>query len=56
MVGRLRAALDGLAWEAVFVDDDSPDGTAAAVRAIAGAQTHASAASAASAGGAWPAR
>ena len=37
MVGRLRAALDGLAWEAVFVDDDSPDGTAAAVRAIAGA-------------------
>jgi len=35
MVERLRLALAGLAWEAVFVDDDSPDGTAAAVRAIA---------------------
>jgi len=35
MVARLRLALAGLAWEAVFVDDDSPDGTAAAVRAIA---------------------
>jgi len=35
LVARLTAALDGLAWEAVFVDDDSPDGTAAAARAIA---------------------
>ena len=35
MVQRLGAALAGLVWEAVFVDDDSPDGTAAAVRAIA---------------------
>jgi dolichol-phosphate mannosyltransferase len=34
LVERLRAALDGIAWEAVFVDDDSPDGTAAAVRAV----------------------
>ena len=37
MVARLRLALAGIAWEAVFVDDDSPDGTAAAVRAIAAA-------------------
>jgi dolichol-phosphate mannosyltransferase len=35
LVARLDAALAGIAWEAVFVDDDSPDGTAAAVRAIA---------------------
>ncbi|MGG5808482.1 glycosyltransferase [Falsiroseomonas sp. CW058] len=36
MVARLDAALAGLDWEAVFVDDDSPDGTAAAAREIAG--------------------
>ncbi|WP_270937547.1 glycosyltransferase [Falsiroseomonas oryzae] len=35
LVERLDVALADLAWEAVFVDDDSPDGTAAAVRAIA---------------------
>ena len=34
MVARLRAALDGIAWEAVFVDDDSTDGTRDAVAAI----------------------
>jgi dolichol-phosphate mannosyltransferase len=28
VVFRLTDALDGLAWEAIFVDDDSPDGTA----------------------------
>jgi dolichol-phosphate mannosyltransferase len=33
LIARLAAALDGIAWEVVFVDDDSPDGTAAAVRA-----------------------
>ena len=35
LVARLEAALAGIAWEAVFVDDNSPDGTAAAARAIA---------------------
>ena len=35
MVASLDHALDGVAWEVVFVDDDSPDGTAAAARAIA---------------------
>ncbi|MEO8243128.1 MAG: polyprenol monophosphomannose synthase [bacterium] len=34
MVALLTKALQGRAWEAVFVDDDSPDGTADAVRAI----------------------
>jgi dolichol-phosphate mannosyltransferase len=35
MVKRLDAALRGIAWEVVFVDDDSPDGTTARVRQIA---------------------
>ena len=35
LVARLDAALAGIAWEAVFVDDDSPDGTAAEARRIA---------------------
>ncbi len=35
MVARLEAALAGIAWEAIFVDDDSPDGTAARAKAIA---------------------
>ncbi|TPG55465.1 glycosyltransferase family 2 protein [Roseomonas nepalensis] len=35
MVARLEAALRGIAWEVVFVDDDSPDGTIGEVRAIA---------------------
>lgn len=35
LVARLVDALAGIAWEAVFVDDDSPDGTADVVRALA---------------------
>ncbi len=34
MVAALDRALDGLAWEAIFVDDDSTDGTAALLRQI----------------------
>jgi hypothetical protein len=36
IVQRLNRALAGIAWEAVFVDDDSADGTADAVRARPG--------------------
>ncbi len=39
MVARLQKTLAGIAWEAVFVDDDSPDGTADVVRDIAAADT-----------------
>jgi dolichol-phosphate mannosyltransferase len=35
MIARLDAALAGVSWEAIFVDDDSPDGTSAAVRRAA---------------------
>jgi dolichol-phosphate mannosyltransferase len=35
MAERLDAALPGVAWEAIFVDDDSPDGTAAIARGLA---------------------
>lgn len=35
LVARLDVALAGHGWEAIFVDDDSPDGTANAARAIA---------------------
>jgi dolichol-phosphate mannosyltransferase len=34
LVNRLRSVLTGVSWEVVFVDDDSPDGTAAEVLAI----------------------
>lgn len=34
VVERLAAALNGTAWEVVFVDDDSPDGTAEVARDI----------------------
>ena len=35
VVERLHAVLDGVRWQAIFVDDNSPDGTAEAVKAIA---------------------
>ncbi|MBA4048837.1 MAG: dolichol monophosphate mannose synthase, partial [Sphingomonas sp.] len=35
LIALLEIALAGLAWEAIFVDDDSPDGTADAARALA---------------------
>ncbi len=34
VIRRLRNVLTGISWEAIFVDDDSPDGTARIVRAI----------------------
>ena len=37
MVARLDAALAGVGWEAIFVDDDSSDGTAGEVRRLAAA-------------------
>ncbi len=35
LVRRLDVALEGVGWEAVFVDDNSPDGTADVAKAIA---------------------
>ena len=35
LVALLEAALEGRAWEAIFVDDNSPDGTADVAREIA---------------------
>ena len=32
LIARLSTVLDGLSWEIVFVDDDSPDGTASLIR------------------------
>ncbi len=34
VVQRLNRVLAGISWEAIFVDDDSPDGTAELVRAL----------------------
>lgn len=35
LVERLHVVLDGIAWEVLYVDDDSPDGTSASVRDLA---------------------
>ncbi len=40
VVQRLNRVLAGIAWEAIFVDDDSPDGTADVVRALSRTQTN----------------
>ncbi len=40
LVARLEAALAGIFWEALFVDDDSPDGTAQLVATIGSKKSH----------------
>ncbi|WP_415459004.1 polyprenol monophosphomannose synthase [Acetobacter orientalis] len=40
LVNALHAALDGRAWEVIFVDDNSPDGTIKAVRQLAARDPH----------------
>src|ERR1700761_3109928 len=35
LLAKLEPALQGVVWQVIFVDDDSPDGTAAVVKAIA---------------------
>jgi dolichol-phosphate mannosyltransferase len=35
LLAKLEAALSGIAWQVIVVDDDSPDGTAETVKAIA---------------------
>ncbi|HEY3779059.1 MAG TPA: glycosyltransferase family 2 protein [Rhizomicrobium sp.] len=35
IVARLERVLSGIAWEVIFVDDDSPDGTAQTVKSLA---------------------
>jgi dolichol-phosphate mannosyltransferase len=40
LVRRLGVALDGVAWEAIFVDDNSPDGTWETAKAVAARDPH----------------
>src|SRR6201999_163070 len=35
LVAKFEAALKGIAWQVIFVDDNSPDGTAEEVKAVA---------------------
>jgi dolichol-phosphate mannosyltransferase len=40
LVKRLKLSLAAIAWEVIFVDDDSPDGTAALVKSVAATDPH----------------
>ncbi len=40
LVEKLEEALKGIAWEIIFVDDDSPDGTASVARELAQTNAH----------------
>ena len=40
LIERLSESLAGIAWEIIYVDDDSPDGTAASVKALAQRDRH----------------
>ncbi len=40
ILARLGTALEGIGWEAIFVDDNSPDGTADRLREIAAINPH----------------
>jgi dolichol-phosphate mannosyltransferase len=40
LVERLGRVLEGVAWEAIVVDDDSPDGTAAVAKALGAENPH----------------
>lgn len=40
LVLKLHEALAGVEWEVIFVDDNSPDGTAEEVKALAGEDSH----------------
>jgi dolichol-phosphate mannosyltransferase len=39
LISRVERATEGLRWEMIFVDDDSPDGTSAEIRSIAARDT-----------------
>ncbi len=39
LIGRLKSCLENFSWEVMFVDDDSPDGTADVVRELAAADS-----------------
>ena len=51
--GGWMLALAGIAWEAIFVDDNSPDGTAAAVKEIAARRSPGALPASGWGGGAW---